>query len=180
MSETTARPDQSSFRTFLIVWGGQLVSTLGSQLGAFAGGVWLYDTTGSTTLFAISMLIFVVPSILFSPLAGVVSDRYDRRVVMIFADTLAAAGTAFMFAMLMTGQLQVWHVYLVGFLDATANTFQWPAWSAATATLVPKEHLGRSGGLNRAGEAISSLLTPAAAEHCTSSAACGQFSSSTW
>lgn len=158
-----SRPNPASFRTFLIVWSGQLVSTLGSQLVAFAAGVWLYDTTGSTTLFAISMLIFIVPSIIFSPVAGMVSDRYDRRHVMLFADTLSAVGTIFNLVMLLSGQLQVWHVYVAGFLGSTANTFQWPAWSAATATLVPKEHLGRSGGLNRAGAAVSTLLTPAIA-----------------
>jgi len=156
-------PSDHSFRTFLIVWGGQLVSTLGSGLSGFAVGVWLYDTTGSTTLFALSLLVYILPSIIFSPISGMVSDRYDRRRVMIFADSLAAVGTAFAFVMLLTGHLQVWHIYLSGFLSSTANTFQWPAWSAATATLVPKEHLGRSGGLNRAGEAISNLLTPAAA-----------------
>ena len=67
MSETTARPDQSSFRTFLIVWGGQLVSTLGSQLGAFAGGVWLYDTTGSTTM-----------QVRIAPALGFVVDTLSR------------------------------------------------------------------------------------------------------
>ena len=80
-------------RTFTIIWFGQLISTLGSSLSSFALGVWIYDQTGSTTLFAISMLAWVLPTILFAPVAGVLADRWDRRVVMIVADSMAGLAT---------------------------------------------------------------------------------------
>ncbi len=149
--------------TFLIVWAGQLVSTLGSALTKFAMGVWVYETTGSPTLFTLTMLSSAIPYVALSPLAGVIADRWDRRVVMILSDTGAGLSTGFVIAMMLTGNLEVWHVYLGTFLNSAFSSFQWPAYSAATSLLVPKEHLGRAGGMTQIGEAISQLAAPAIA-----------------
>jgi MFS family permease len=150
-------------RTFSIIWFGQLISTLGSGLSGFALGVWLYQDTGSATLFAIANFIWFLPSVLVSPVAGVLSDRWDRRWVMILADVMAGLATLFIGLMVFTDNLQVWQIYLTSFLLSTANTFQWPAYSAATTLMVPKKHLGRASGMTQLGDAISSLVTPALA-----------------
>lgn len=158
----TARPAHG-FRVFTIIWFGQLISTLGSGLTGFALGIWIYETTGSETLFALNMLAWVLPNIILSPVAGVIADRWDRRLVMMLGDSLAAAGTLFIVMMMLTGHLQVWHIYVAVFLDSMASTFQWPAYSAATTLLVPKEHLGRAGGMTQIAQAVSQLITPAIA-----------------
>jgi MFS family permease len=62
-----------------------------------------------------------------------------------------------------SGRLEVWHIYIVTALSSAFSTFQWPAYSAATSLLVPKEHLGRAGGMVQIGEAISQLVSPAIA-----------------
>jgi DHA3 family macrolide efflux protein-like MFS transporter len=148
---------------FIVVWAGQLVSTLGSGLTSFALGVWVYEATGSATLFAINMLIWILPNILLSPVAGVLSDRWDRRRVMLLSDTGAGLSSLFVVVMLLTGELDVWHVYVATFFNSAFGVFQWPAYSAATSQLVPKEHLGRAGGMTQIGEAISRLAAPALA-----------------
>ncbi len=150
-------------RTFITIWAGQLVSTLGSALTGFALGVWIYQVTGSATLYAITLLVSVVPRILVSPLAGVVADHWDRRLVMILSDTGAGVSSLFVLAMLWTGNLQVWHVYVATAINSAFSAFQWPAYSAATSLLVPKRHLGRAGGMTQIGEAISQLAAPAIA-----------------
>ena len=149
--------------TFITIWAGQLVSTLGSALTGFALGVWIYQITGSATLYAITLLVSVVPRILVSPLAGVVADHWDRRLVMILSDTGAGVSSLFVLAMLWTGNLQIWHVYVATAINSAFSTFQWPAYSAATSLLVPKRHLGRAGGMTQIGEAISQLAAPAIA-----------------
>jgi MFS transporter, DHA3 family, macrolide efflux protein len=156
-------PAGQTMKTFITIWFGQLVSTLGSALTNFALGVWVYETTGSATLFATTMLVWVLPSIALSPIAGVLADRWDRRLVMILADTGAGISSLFIIVMLLTGELQVWHIYVAGFVNAAFSTFQWPAYSAATSLLVPKKHLGRAGGMTQIGEAISQLAAPAIA-----------------
>ena len=150
-------------RIFSIIWIGQLVSTLGSGLTSFALGVWVYEKTGSATLFAINMLVWVLPNVVLSPVAGVLADRWDRRLVMILSDTGAGLGSLFVIVMLLTGELDVWHVYVATFLNSAFGAFQWPAYSAATSLIVPKEHLGRASGLTQIGSAISHLAAPAIA-----------------
>ena len=150
-------------RTFVIIWFGQLVSLVGSGLTGFAMGVWLYQQTGSVTLFALNALCFILPQALFSPFAGALVDRWDRRWAMILSDTGAGLSTLFLALLLFAGRLEVWHVYLATAFNALFSTFQWPAYSAATTVLVPKKHLGRASGMVQIGEAVSQLIAPAAA-----------------
>jgi DHA3 family macrolide efflux protein-like MFS transporter len=148
---------------FSIVWAGQLISTLGSGLTSFALGVWVYEETGSATLFAVNMVIWVLPNVALSPVAGVLADRWDRRLVMILSDSGAGLSSLFVVVMLLTGALDVWQVYVATFFNSAFSVFQWPAYSAATSLLVPKQHLGRAGGMTQIGEAISRLAAPAMA-----------------
>lgn len=163
ISKATSQFRSNGMTTFIIVWAGQLVSTLGSALTNFALSVWVYEATGSPTLFSITLLSSIVPHIVLSPLAGVVADRWNRRIVMLLSDTGAGISSAFIIVMVLTGNLEVWHVYLAAFLNSAFSTFQWPAYSAATSLLVPKKHLGRAGGMTQIGEAISQLAAPAIA-----------------
>ncbi len=155
--------DTRSLRTFLIIWFGQLVSTLGSGLTGFALGVWIYQETGSTTLFAINLLAYAVPNLVVSPLAGALVDRWDRRRVMILSDTGAGLSTVLVAVLYFSGQLEVWHVFVLTAVNAAFTTFQWPAYSAVTTLLVPKAQLGRAAGMVQIGEAISALASPAIA-----------------
>lgn len=150
-------------QTFGVVWFGQLVSTIGSGLTGFALGVWIFEQTGSSTLFALNILASTLPMLIVSPLAGALVDRWDRRVVMILSDTGAGLSTLLIWILYFSGNLQVWHVYLATAINAAFTTFQWPAYSAATTLLVPKKHLGRASGMVQTGDAISSLLSPSIA-----------------
>jgi MFS family permease len=150
-------------RVFFIVWSGQLVSLIGSGPTGFALGVWLYQQTGSVTLFALNALFFTLPRLLMSPIAGALVDRWDRRWVMILSDAGAGLSTLFLVLLLISGRLEIWHVYVAAVVNAVFNAFQWPAYSAATTLLVPKAQLGRAAGLVQIGEAISQLVAPAAA-----------------
>lgn len=110
-------------RNFVVVWFGQLVSTLGSGLTSFALGVWIYLETGSTTLFAINLLAFTLPSVLLSPFLGSLVDRWDRRWVMIINDAASALTTLMILVLLYAGEhLEVWHIYLATFLNSVFNT----------------------------------------------------------
>lgn len=148
---------------FLTIWAGQLVSTLGSGLTGFGVGVWLYQETGSTTLFALNLLAFMLPNVLLSPIIGALVDRYNRRTVMMLSDTLAGLSSLTLGVLFFTGRLEVWHVYALTFCNAAATAFQWPAYSAATSQIVPKDKLDRASGMVQMGEALGHLISPAIA-----------------
>jgi DHA3 family macrolide efflux protein-like MFS transporter len=147
-------------RDFVIVWSGQAVSAIGSGLTSFALGMWIYLETGSTTLFAINLLAVTVPSIILAPIMGVFIDRWDRRWIMLINDLGAALSSLAIFLLLIGGNLQVWHIYLATFFNAAFSAFQWTAYSAATTLLVPREQLGRAGGMTQIGDAASMLISP--------------------
>jgi MFS transporter, DHA3 family, macrolide efflux protein len=149
--------------TFVFVWFGELISVIGSSLTNFALGVWVYQTTGSATQFALIALFSSVPGILVSPFAGVLIDRWDRRYVMILSDVGAGVCTLIMALLLAAGQLQVWHIYILVAISNMFSAFQWPAFSAVTTLIVPKKHLGRASGMGMLGEALAQLVAPALA-----------------
>jgi MFS family permease len=148
---------------FLLIWFGQLISTVGSGLTGFALGVWLYQETGSITLFAANSLAFTLPSLIVTPFAGVLADRWDRRWIMLLSDSGAGVGTLGLLVLLSSNSLQIWHIYLLTAVTSAFGAFQWPAYSAATTMIVSQAELGRASGLVQLGDAISRLFAPAMA-----------------
>lgn len=153
----------NGFRTFLIIVIGQLLSMMGSGLTGYALGFWIYAETGNATPFALVALFSTLPRILFAPLAGVLADRFNRRRIMLFADSVDAFITFVVAALLFTGRLEVWHIYVVAFSSAIFGAFQQPAFQASITMLVRKEDLARASSIQQMGQAIEMLLTPAIA-----------------
>ena len=147
-------------RNFLILWFGQIVSIFGSSLASFAVGVWIYEQTGSATLFALAAFFAVLPGVVLSPIAGVLADRWDRRKLMLFADLGASLGTLAMLGLLWTDRLEAWTVYLAILWITTFDAFQRPAFLSSPPLLVAKEKLGQASGLVEMGPALSRALAP--------------------
>jgi MFS transporter, DHA3 family, macrolide efflux protein len=157
-------PERStSMRTFFTVWAGQLVSVTGSTMSAFAVQFWVYSETGSVTNLAMISLAFSLPAVVISPVAGALVDRWDRRTVMVVADTVAAAATLTMAFLYAGDRLELWQVFAIVAVIGLSNAFQNPAWLASIPLLVPKAHLGRANGLVQLNDGLSLVLAPAAA-----------------
>lgn len=103
---------QKSFARFLIVWFGQLISMIGIGLTAFSLGVYAFETTNTATAVALITLFAFVPNILLRPIGGVLADRYDRRLMMIVGDLGAAIGLMFILMMMLTNNIELWHIYV--------------------------------------------------------------------
>jgi len=152
--------NQKSMKSFLIIWGGQIFSLLGSQLVQFALVWYLTKTTGSARVLTLATLVALLPQIFLSPLAGALVDRWDRRRVMIVADGLTALATVVLAALFMAGSVEVWHIYLLMFVRSAGGAFHWPAMKASTTLLVPEQHLARISGLNEALWGLASIISP--------------------
>lgn len=147
-------------KTFLVIWGGQLISIIGSGLTGFALSVWMFEQTGQAMPIALNALAYNLPRVIVSPIAGSVADRYNRRVVMILADCGAALSTLIVAIILFTGDLQVWHILVTTAISSIFSAFQEPAYRASITMLVPKKDLARAGGIQQIGFAVQSILTP--------------------
>jgi surfactin synthase thioesterase subunit/MFS family permease len=149
-----------SLTVFYLIALGQLVSLIGSGLTGFGMGLWVYQQTGSVSLFATATVLALLPAVVLSPIAGALADRWDRRLIMIVADCVAATGTVSLALLLWLGQLQLWHVFTAITVTAVATAFQLPAYLAAVTQLVPKRYYGRANGIVSLGTATSTVLAP--------------------
>jgi len=149
-----------SMKTFFVIWLGQLLSMVGSGLTGFALGVWIFEQTGQATPFAMTALFGILPRLILSPFAGALVDRWNRKTVMIISDSAAGVVTLIAAALLMSGNLEVWMIYIISALEAIFGTFQEPAYMSSVSLLVPKEQLGRANGMIGLGQSIEAIITP--------------------
>jgi MFS transporter, DHA3 family, macrolide efflux protein len=150
-------------RDFLLIWFGQLVSGVGSRLTSFALGLWVYQTTGSTTRFALVFVAMAVPTLLLLPFAGALVDRWDRRRIMIVCECASAIAIAGMTLLAAFDELQIWHVYLGVGVTAMAHAFLQPAYAASVPLLADREQLTRVNGLIQTGQGVALVGGPALA-----------------
>ncbi len=147
-------------RNFFIIWSGQAISLVGSSLVGFGLVWWLTQTTGSAAVLATASLANLLPGVFLGPFAGALVDRWNRRKVMLIADSAVALLTAVLVALFWAGLAQPWHVYIILFLRSLSSSFHWPAMQASTSLMVPKEQLTRIAGMNQTLNGALSILTP--------------------
>ncbi len=147
-------------RTFLILWFGQLVSIFGSSLTGFALGVWVYERTGSSTLFALIFFSNTLPRLVCLPFAGALVDRFNRRWLMIVSHVGSAVCSAALILLANLEDTWIGPIMVLVALSMAFATVQWPAITASTPLLVPKEQLGRAAGLSQGGPAAALILAP--------------------
>ncbi|QOR68749.1 MFS transporter [Cytobacillus suaedae] len=152
-----------SFKMFTLIWLGQLISVIGTSLTSFALGFWVLTETGSVTEFSMIILSFVLPTILVSPFAGVIIDRFSRKKLMILSNSVAALSTVIILVLVLSNSLEIWHIYFTSALASVFNTFLMPAYQSVISLLVPKNQLGRANGMIQLGESVSVILGPVVA-----------------
>ena len=160
----------NNLRRYFVLWAGQLVSLTGSAVTSFALAVWVFQETGSATQLSIIYLATMLPNILISIPAGTLADRWNRKAVMIISDAGSGLTTLIVLVLVVTGGLEVWHVYLLTVFNAAFGAFQTPAYLSAISTLVPKDMLNRVSGLTQLGRAGPVIVAPLVAGFALSSA----------
>jgi len=148
---------------FILVWLGQLISTIGSGLTAFALGVYAYQKTQTATSFALITLFTFLPSILLRPLGGVMADRFDRRLMMVLGDLGSALGLIFILMMLNTGTFQMWYLYLGVAISSFFVAFQSPAYKSSVTDMLTEEQYAKASGLIQLASSSQFLISPVVA-----------------
>jgi DHA3 family macrolide efflux protein-like MFS transporter len=145
---------------FFSIWAGQAFSLLGSMLVQFALVWWLTQTTGSAAVLATATLVAVLPGVLLGPVAGTLVDRWNRRAVLIAADSAIAAATLTLILLYRAGALEVWQVYACMAFRALMGAFHWPAMHASTSLMAPESQLTRVSGLNQTLHGAMNIVSP--------------------
>jgi len=158
---TTSKSSRPAGMTgFIVVWIGQIISILASGMSGFGLSIWMFEQTKSATAMGLMQVSFILPFLILSPIAGVLVDRYNRKLMMMISDFAAVSATFAILILQASGHLQFWHLYVANVFYGLGNTFQWPAYSAAISTMVPKEQYGRANGLMSLMEAGPGVVAP--------------------
>ncbi|HQF64189.1 MAG TPA: MFS transporter [Anaerolineaceae bacterium] len=145
---------------FFTIWAGQAFSLIGSALVQFALVWWMTSQTGSATVLATATLFALLPQIILGPFVGALVDRWNRRLIMILADSGIALATGVLIYLFATEQIQVWHVYVILLIRSLGGAFHGPAMTASTSLMVPPQHLARLAGLNQTLQGLISIFAP--------------------
>ncbi len=147
-------------KAFIVIWFGQLISILGSAMTGFAIPIYIFGETERVRELALLGLAFMLPLIIFSPIAGTIVDRNSRKRMMILSDLIAGLTTIAVFVLVQLDVLQIWHLYITNAINGTFQTLQWPAYSAAISTMIPKEQYGRANGMITLAQSGSNIFAP--------------------
>ncbi len=145
---------------FFILWLTQSLSALGSAMTNFALVVWSYQQYGSALQTALLAICSYVPYVVMSIFAGALSDRWNKKISMLFCDSFAAGCSVFVLILLQMGKLEVWHLYILNALNGLMNTVQQPAADVTISLLTPRKYYQRVSGMRSFSNSLVSVITP--------------------
>ena len=146
--------------TFLILWATQGLSALGSSMTSYALVIWSYEQHGSAFASALLTVCSYAPYVLLSIFAGALSDRWNKKATMLICDSFAALCTLSVLMLLITGRLELSHLYVLNALNGLGNTFQQPASDVAVSLLTPKAQYQRAAGMRTFSNSLVTVLSP--------------------
>lgn len=152
--------DIYEMRSYLALWLTQMISGLGSSMTSYALVIWSYTQHGSALATALLMVCSYTPYVICSVFAGALSDRWNKKKIMLSCDAIAALCTVAVLILLKTSALRVWHLYIVNAISGLMNTVQQPASEVATTTMLPPKFYQKVGGLRYFSNSLQSILTP--------------------
>lgn len=150
----------NGFTRFLIIWAGEFLSTIGSGLTAFALGIYAFRMTGQATSATMVTLLTFLPAFLLRPVGGVLADRIDRRILMIFGNLGCASGVGLVILLISPEAHNLWLVYPGIILNSVFFAFQNPAYKASVSDFLPKELYAKASGLVQLSGSAQFLIAP--------------------
>lgn len=147
-------------KAFIILWLTQSFSALGSAMTSFALVIRLYRDSGSALTTALLTVCSYAPYVVMSIFAGAISDKWNKKTVMLVCDSFAAMCTVAVLVLLKTDTLEVWHLYMLNALNGLMNTIQSPASDVAATLLTPEKHYQKTSGMRSFSNSLVSILTP--------------------
>ncbi|NET39735.1 MAG: MFS transporter [Cyanothece sp. SIO1E1] len=150
-------------RTFIVLWLGQLASSIGSSMTYFALTLWVWQQTQSATAIALILVFYQLPQMAIALISGILVDRVPRKYLLIFSDTGAACCTISV-GILAAGQiLQLWHIYLIAAIIGCFGNIQSLTYSTLVPLIVPKQHHTRASSMGSMVDYGAGILSPALA-----------------
>lgn len=147
-------------KKFLLLWIGELISSIGGGLTSFGLGVYVFQKTGSAAGMALVTLLGFLPTLLFTVPAGVLADRYDRRVLMMIGDGFSGLGILYIFLCMIRGGANLVQICIGVFISAIFSSLLDPSYRATITDLLSKEEFSKASGLVSLAGSARYLFSP--------------------
>ena len=151
---------KSNFKKFILLWSGELISAIGGGLTSFGLGVYVFEKTGSAAGMAIVTLLGFLPTLVLSIPAGVIADRYDRRVLMRFGDGGSAIGIIYILICMLRGEVSLVQICIGVFISSVFSALLEPAYKATVSDLLTPEEYSKASGLVSLAGSARYLVSP--------------------
>lgn len=148
------------FRKFLLLWTGELISSIGGGLTSFGLGVYVFASTGSASGMALVTLLGFLPTLILSVPAGVLADRFDRRLLMMIGDGCSGLGVLYILICMMRGDASLSQICTGVFISAVFSSLLEPSYRATITDVLTKEEFSRAGGLVSLAGSARYLFSP--------------------
>ena len=153
----------SGFKIYLLIWLGTFISEIGTGMTSFALGIYIYQLTGQAASSALVTLCAFLPGLLMTPLAGILADRYDRRLLMALGDGLSGLGVLWIYFSLQTSQPSLLNICLGAAISSVFSALVNPAFRATISDLVPEDQISKATGLSQINGIARYLISPSLA-----------------
>ena len=150
----------TGYKKFLLLWAGQMVSAIGGGLTSFGLGVYVFEQTGSAASMALVTLLAFLPTLVLSVPAGVLADRYDRRLMMMLGDGLSALGILYILICMLRGGAALWQICVGVLVSSVFSALLEPAYRATVSDLLSREEYSRASGLVSLAGSACYLISP--------------------
>ncbi len=151
---------KSNFGKFLLLWAGEFVSSVGGGLSSFGLGVYVFNLTGKAADMALVTLIAFLPGLILSVPAGVLADRYDRRLLMMTGDGLSAVGMIFILICMQNGGASLLQICIGVGISSIFSALLEPSFKATITDLLTTEEYSKASGLVSLAGSARYLLSP--------------------
>ncbi|MFE6741485.1 MFS transporter [Streptomyces tubercidicus] len=150
-------------RNYRLFATGQMVSNTGTWMQRIAQDWLVLSLTGTSTAVGITTALQFLPMLLFGLYGGVIADRFAKRKLLLFTQSAMGVTGLALAALTLSGQVQVWHVYLVAFVFGLVTVLDNPARQAFVSEMVGQDELRNAVSLNSANFQSARLIGPAVA-----------------
>lgn len=147
-------------KKFLVIWAGELISCIGSGMTAFALSMYVYQMTGSVSYVSLVTLLAYMPTILLSPIGGVLADRYDRRLLMIIGDAFSGLGIAYILWQIQSGDFKIVLILAGVTFNAVFVALLEPSYKATVTDLLTEEEFDKASGMVQMAGNAKYLISP--------------------
>ncbi len=147
-------------KNFYKLWLGELISSIGSGMTAFALSVYVYEKTGSVSYVSLITLLSFMPSIVLSPIGGLLADRYDRRLLMIIGDLFSGLGLIYILWNIQAGEKSIVPIFVGITFSSIFTSLLEPSYRATLTDILEEENYAKASGLIQAAGSAKYLISP--------------------